>query len=239
MLRYGNITYTDELVWGRTFERRRQQGEYPFQKVPVMYVGKTSSAVTIAQSGSIARMVAKLAGCYPSNPVDCAFNDAVFEMGQELCTINPLINCYVGEHYRQVHQWYFSSLPSHLSNLERQLMLAQQKGPEKSNYKFYGGDVPSHADFNVFHHLDNAQHVEPECVDDFPRLLAWKLEMETLPTLKEYLEERPTLVGIGTDPGLVDKTGRLLKQKDYEGRAILRDGVFYFDAEDIDPTPCE
>ena len=33
ILRFGGVPYTDELVWGPVFSRRRQQGDYPFGKV--------------------------------------------------------------------------------------------------------------------------------------------------------------------------------------------------------------
>jgi hypothetical protein len=46
--------------------------------------------VVVAQSGSLARYAAKLAGVYPENDhLVCAASDSVFELGQELCTINP------------------------------------------------------------------------------------------------------------------------------------------------------
>ena len=55
----------------------------------------------VAQSGSIARYAAKRAGCYPQEATLCALNDAVFEMAQELCSINPMINCYTGQEFQQ------------------------------------------------------------------------------------------------------------------------------------------
>ena len=57
--------------------------------------------------------------------------------------------------------------------------------------------------------------------------------------MRAYLEERPQLVGIGSDPGLVDKTGRFLSQRHPEGRALLVDGVFVFDDEEAGWKWCE
>ena len=56
-------------------------------------------------------------------------------------------------------------------------------------------------------------------------------QMRTLPGLKAYLDERPQLVGIGTDPGLLDRRGRFLSQRDPEGCAWIVDGVFVFEFE--------
>jgi glutathione S-transferase len=181
--------------------------------------------VTVAQSGSIARYCAKLAGCYPDDPAKCAFNDAVFELGQEMCTINPLINCYaVGDQFNQVSRWYFSQLPAHLESLERQLLISTAQ----EDHSFFGGASPAHSDFNVYHHLSNAQLVEPSCVTSAP-LEDWMESMEALHSMRAYLQERPSLVGIGTDPGLVDANGYFLSQRDPHGSAVLAGGVFSFE----------
>lgn len=222
MLRHAKIEFQDEMIWGQAFALARHQLEYPFDKVPVLYVSKGEGSVTIAQSGSIARYAAKLAGCYPKDPVECAFNDAVFEMAQELCTINPLINCYVGEQHARVKQWYFETcLPPALVNLERQLVIAD--GP------FFGGAEPSHADFNVFHHLDNACFVEPACVSSVStELTNWMIRMLDVQGVKEWLSERPKLEGVGVDPRLTDKLGRSIRQTDHESCATLVNGKFIF-----------
>jgi glutathione S-transferase len=227
LLRHGNIPYTDEIVWGKVFSTRRAQGEYPFDKVPVMYINGT----VVAQSGSIARYAAKLSGCYPEDPAACALNDAAFEMAQELCTINPMINCYTGKQFDEIKAWYFRELPFHLSNLEFEWLECTREG----KLDFFGGSTPSHADFNVYHHLANARLVEPECVSKHEGLTRWMSTMEALPSLRAYLDERPELVGIGKDPGLKDKNGRVIRQRDPEGRAIIKDGVFVF-GDDIDET---
>eukprot|EP00403_Amphidinium_massartii_P039488 CAMPEP_0178448124 /NCGR_PEP_ID=MMETSP0689_2-20121128/41800_1 /TAXON_ID=160604 /ORGANISM="Amphidinium massartii, Strain CS-259" /LENGTH=244 /DNA_ID=CAMNT_0020073255 /DNA_START=1 /DNA_END=735 /DNA_ORIENTATION=+ len=224
MLRHGNIAYQDEVVWGTVFANRRARGEYPFEKVPIMDI----DGRIVAQSGSIARYVAKLAGCYPEDAAECAFNnDAIFEMGQELCSINPISNCYTGKMFAQYRGWYFSTLPGHLVNLERQLQIATANG----SCEFFGGDKPTYADYNIYHHLNMARLLEPDCVPKELALHKWMAEMEAIPSLRDYLAERPTLVGMGEDPGLVDKNGRFLAQRHPEGRAILRNGVFDFAAD--------
>ena len=53
-------------------------------KVPILLFEKEtappgSAPLVIAQSGSMARCAAKLAGIYPEDPADCARADALFE----------------------------------------------------------------------------------------------------------------------------------------------------------------
>jgi len=220
ILRHGGVAHQNEVVWGHEFARLRDARKFPFNKVPVLH---TADGTTVAQSGSIARYAAKLAGCYPIEPEWCAFNDAVFEMAQEMCTINPMINCYVGAEYDRCHRWYFSTFPTALDGLERQLLIARSARAGA----FFGGLAPSHADFNVYHHLANARLAEPECVKS-KALCEWMAAVEALPAMAAYLVERPRLVGVGTNPGLVDKTGRFVCQRDPEGQALLVEGVFVF-----------
>ena len=193
-LRHGGIPYVDNVVWGRTFAERRARGCYPFGKVPAIHIDERPA---IAQSGTMARLAAKLAGVYPSDPILCAESDAVFELAQEMCTINPLINCYTGGDYKRIHNAYFRQLPSQLQQLERMLHRASTTTTD-GKPSFFGGDAPTHADFNVFHHLDNASTAEPDCVES-NELLEWMGRMRGLPALKAYLDERPQLVGIGSD----------------------------------------
>lgn len=119
---------------------------------------------------------------------------------------------------------YFRQLPSQLTQLEH--MLARANRATGSGV-FFGGATPTHADFNVFHHLDNASTAEPDCIESVA-MQQWMARMRELPALKAYLNERPQLVGIGTDPGLLDRNGRFLSQRDPEGCAWLVDGVFVF-----------
>ena len=89
-------------------------------------------------------------------------------------------------------------------------------------FAFLGGSQPSFADFNLFHHLDNAMTAQPHCLadpgsegmhTDFSPLLDWFEKMRALPSLAEHLRNRPELVGIGTDPGLLDRKGMFVSQQ--------------------------
>lgn len=243
MLHYAGIPYEDEVVWGVYFEQQRRAGKFPFDKVPVMTVEyvqkaeKPTSPLTIAQSGSLARLAAKLAGCYetlPEDPSWCAYNDSIFELGQEMCTINPTLNCYTGAQFARVVEWYFSeSFPVNAAYLERQLrevVIPKFSSPKRDDVFFGGLGTPSYADFNIFHHMDNALTVFPEALSrsstGVPHLEAWMGRMRKLPRLAEYLENRPRVVDVGTDPGLQDRNGKVVKQREGSGRCWLRDGLF-------------
>ena len=245
LLAHGGVAYDDEAIWGAEFQRRKVSGAFPWGSVPVLQLQER----TVAQSGAIARWSARLAGCYPADPERAAIVDSVYELGQELCTINPLVNCYVGSDFERIERHYFSDvMPQALPQLERELDRAAAgcapTGGGASSY--LPGEVwfattrasldadseedgPTLADFNIFHHLDNAQLLEPDLLHGSPALQRFQERMLALPRLAHFLAQRPELNGIGEDPGLEDRHGVRVTQRSPEGRAWLRDGLWCFE----------
>jgi len=249
MLAHSGIEYDDEAIWGAEFQRRKVSGEFPWDKVPVMQLAGEGRMV-----GAIARWSARISGCYPTSPARAALADSVYELGQELCTINPLVNCYTGNNFERIRHHYFSDvMPQALPKLERELERAAAacapagggaspfqpgeayfaSGSVGEEEELHGSvateDEPTLADFNIFHHLDNAQLLEPDLLHSYPALLRWQERMRALPRLKQFMENRPVLNGIGEDPGLEDRLGVRVTQRNPEGRAWLRDGLWCFD----------
>eukprot|EP01046_Picozoa_sp_COSAG06_P021587 COSAG06_NODE_1629_length_8873_cov_6.041486_7_plen_323_part_00 len=280
LLAHGSIDYEDEAIWGAEFHQRKLSGAFPWGKTPVIELPVPTTAagvedhrvVAVAQSGAIARWAARLAGCYPEDPARAAVADSVYELGQELCTINPLVNCYVGQDFDRIENYYFGEvLPQALPQLERELERAAAAcaayAPLLPGEAFFastsasimdaaaaeeeedgaaaaaaggsaaeglnpGTDRPTLADFNIFHHLDNAQLLEPDLLQGSPALQRWQERMVSLPSLNKYLRQRPVLNGIGEDPGLEDRNGVRITQRSEQGKAWLtRDGLWRFDDE--------
>jgi glutathione S-transferase len=259
MLAHGDVAYDDEAIWGAEFQKRKRSGAFPWSKTPVLELERnspvlgaaSSGARVVAQSGAIARWSARLAGCYPTDPARAAVADSVYELGQELCTINPLVNCYTGPDFARVRNHYFSDvMPQALPQLERELERAaaasSSSSPLLPGEAFFASRGPEEreeggrqsvevvsdvtlADFNIFHHLDNAQLLEPDLLHGYAALQRWQERMHALPRLRRFLDERPVLNGIGEDPGLEDREGVRVTQRSPEGRAWLRDGLWCFD----------
>jgi len=118
------------------------------------------------------------------------------------------------------------TLPANLAALQRQLEIAPSICGDGA---FFGGPVPSHGDFNVYHHLSNIMMVDPAALIEYGPLREWMVAIETLPSMATYLDSRPELVGIGVDPGLRDKNGILITQQHPAGRALLVGGEFVFE----------
>ena len=116
-----------------------------------------------------------------------------------------------------------------LPQLERELHRNQKvfaSVPSDTRQPVFVGKTITHADFNIFHHLDNAMLLDPYILQPWPALMDWDIEMRKLPELSKYLEERPTLNGIGEDPGLEDRNGVRITQRTPGGRAWLKDGLW-------------
>lgn len=262
LLALGGAKYEDEAVWGTGFQYYKQQGVFPFAKTPVMVVADDIAAkgslieankkhrgdrdntllmadkgVVVAQSGSLARYAAKIAGRYPTDHTACAVSDSIFELGQELCTINPLVNCYVDDHFERVKQHYFRDvMPVALPQLEQQLSVVGTKLAAAAvaaaddecgdGGVYFAGTSATYGDINIFHMLNNALLLEPDLLVRTPCLEDWYWRMAALPGLKEYLASRPTLNGIGKDPGLEDRNGVRVTQRTSPGRGWLVDGCW-------------
>ena len=171
-----------------------------------------------------------------------AWNDAIFDRAQEMCTVNPLINCMTGRRYEETKRWYFDepNFPTQVRQLCRQLKISKEslaKVPGAVTKTFFGGTQPSHADFNVLHMLMNAELAEKNSVasaaaaespEAEESILQFMKDMQSLDGVKEYLEKRPKLVGIGYDPGLEDREGAFVNQRNPRGCVWIVDGKFDF-----------
>eukprot|EP00471_Norrisiella_sphaerica_P001886 CAMPEP_0184479744 /NCGR_PEP_ID=MMETSP0113_2-20130426/1347_1 /TAXON_ID=91329 /ORGANISM="Norrisiella sphaerica, Strain BC52" /LENGTH=244 /DNA_ID=CAMNT_0026857885 /DNA_START=49 /DNA_END=783 /DNA_ORIENTATION=+ len=194
MLAYGKMNYIDTFIYGQNWRDDKKAGKFPFGSLPVVVVTKQDgSKITLAQSGSITRYLAKYCGAYPADPLEAAMCDSVFEHGQDMSRINPIVNIFSGEKFKQLSEEWFSSFEEKLGKLLPYL----GKGPF-----FFERSTPLYCDFMIYHILDNARRVRKECLDGKESVLAFMKAVEALPSTSEYLKSRPTPINIGEKPML-------------------------------------
>lgn len=134
-----------------------------------------------------------ISGCIPKDPVDAAYCDSVFELGQELASINPIVNVWRNEKFATEKTRFFETvLPPRLNKLVIAL----------GNNDYFTGSEPAYCDFGVYHQLDLARLVEPTVFDKLPTIKAWMARVEALPGVREYIALRPECINIGTTPTL-------------------------------------
>jgi len=197
-LAYGGVPHTNELpqeYFGKGW--RDAKADAPYGQLPLLHVETADGASTVlAQTPAICRYVASLAGLIPEDPLAQARADECFMAAEELGTINPIVNVFTGDAFAEKRAAFFDSLlPGKLANIARRL----GDGP------FFCGENVSHADFNMYHHLDNARSVEPSCLDAHPTLGQFLAAVEGIPAVRAYLDARPLAVDIGTKPMLVPR----------------------------------
>ena len=71
--------------------------------------------------------------------------------------------------------------------------------------KYFCGDNVSYADFALYNIMDLVRLVEPGVISEHNNITAWMSRVEQLPGVKEFLNSRPSCIGIGVSPKLQPK----------------------------------
>jgi glutathione S-transferase len=74
----GGVAFEDERISFQDFGAKR--GSYPFKRVPFLQI----DGVRLSQCNSINRYVGKLAGLYPSDPLEAAFCDEAMDAVEDI-----------------------------------------------------------------------------------------------------------------------------------------------------------
>ena len=72
----------------------------------------------------------------------------------------------------------------------------------KENGPFLLSEKAYYCDFVFYHHMKLLKECSGELLDDYPKILDFIKAFEKLKGIKDYLNNRPTLIGIGKDPKL-------------------------------------
>ena len=194
LLNYTEIEYEDIMSWdyyGK--EWSEVKSKVPFKQLPMLVVDQKHE---ICQSIAILNFIEKIAGIEISDPILNAKANAVMQSAQELfMPLNPTINFSVGDRFKKKREDMMPFLNSRFEDLERAL--------KDNDNKFYVDDKPRACDFAVYHHLDLSKLLDPKLINKFPRLEKFIEDIESIETVKSYLNSRPQLIDVGVEPKLV------------------------------------
>ena len=195
-LAYGRIAFEDlniqQYFAGKSWPEAKHLA--PFDQVPLLVV----DGAVLSQSGAITRYVAGLAGLMPANAFAAAKADSVFEAAQEIAGINPIVNVFRGETFETKKAEFFATFPRKLENLATELAST----PDGA---FFGGAAPHYGDLAVYHQLDLARLVVPDCLDACENISPFMAAVEALPGVADFLQGRPDCIDIGVAPMLRPK----------------------------------
>ena len=195
MLNYTGTPYSYEMAWeyfGQTWSEVKTS--VPYRQLPMLVVDNDTR---ICQSGAITRFLAQLTGLQPEDPLMRGEVDALYETSQEMfMPLNPTINFAVGEKFESMKSELLEQIQPRLADFERLLNA-------KPDMPFFFGETPFYCDFGVFHHVNLALFLDEGLLGAYPRLREFMSTLEGLAGVREYLANRPELIGVGTQPQLV------------------------------------
>ena len=195
LMHHAGLAYEDVYAWDHYGApwRGGAKEQAPFGQVPVLVV---DDRVSIDQSGAIQRYLGRITGTCPADPLLAAQADALCDNAGELFAIsNPVANFFTGERFEAKVADFVKAFTPRLAYYSRSLA-AHADGP------FFFGQQPMFCDFTVFHHFQIAELLDPGVFSEHPDIQAFMRAMAALPGMSEYLESRPSLSGVGTNPVL-------------------------------------
>ena len=194
LLHYTELDYKDIMSWdyyGKEWSEIKSK--VPFRQLPMLVVDQKHE---ICQSIAILTFIEKVAGINITDPILNAKANAIMQSAQELfMPLNPTINFSVGDRFKKKREDMMPFLNSRFEDLERAL--------KDNDNKFYVDDKPRACDFAVYHHLDLSKLLDPEFIKKFPRLEKFIEDIESIETVKSYLNSRAELIDVGVEPKLV------------------------------------
>ena len=194
LLNYCGINYEYIMSWDHfDDEWSNVKPKLAFKQLPMMEV---EDGTQICQSIAVLQYIENLGGLKISNPVKAAEATAVLQSAQELfAPLNPTVNFAVGQDFNNKRDSMRVNLESRFSDLARYL--------DKYEGTYFIDDTPRAAEFACFHHLDLSRNLDPEILNNFPRLIKFVNDIEAIDSVSKYLKNRPKLVGVGIEPKLV------------------------------------
>lgn len=194
LMRYHNVAYDYVMSWDHFDDVwARVKPTIAFRQLPMLEVDGTHQ---ICQSIAIMNYIERYAGIAISDPVKDAQAAAITQSAQELfAPLNPTINFAVGDDFAAKREAMRDMLIGRFADLARCLDVYEGR--------FFIDDMPRSAEFAAYHHLDLSRHLDPTIITEFPRLERFLKDIEALPAIKAYLDERPDLIDVGSAPKLV------------------------------------
>ena len=194
LFHYLGLEYEDIMSWdyyGKEWSEVKTK--VPFRQLPMLVVDQKHE---ICQSIAILTFIEKIGGINISDTIQNAKANAVMQSAQELfMPLNPTINFSVGDRFQKKREEMMPFLNSRFEDLERAL--------KDNDNKFYVDDKPRACDFAVYHHLDLSKLLDPKLINKFPRLEKFIEDIESIETVKSYINSRAELIDVGVEPKLV------------------------------------
>ena len=194
LLHYTQTDYNYIMSWDYyDKEWSEVKSSVPFRQLPMLVV---DNKYKICQSISIMTYLEKIAGINISDTILNAKANTIMQSAQELfMPLNPTVNFAVGDKFKKKYEDMLPFLNSRFEDLERALI--------ENDKKFFIDDTPHACDFVAFHHFDLSKLLDGTLLNKFPRIEKFVEDIETIPSIRSYLNMRPKLIDVSIQPKLV------------------------------------
>lgn len=194
LLNYSGVEYEYLMSWDHFDDAwHNVKPKIPFQQLPILIV---EDGTQICQSIAILQLIESRLGLSISDPVKAAEAMAILQSAQELfAPLNPTVNFATGDEFNAKRDAMRDGLKNRFADLARCL--------EKYDGRYFIDDTPRAAEFAAFHHFDLSRFIDPDILNSFPRLVQFVNDIESIKTVSSYLESRPKLIDVGTQPKLI------------------------------------
>lgn len=191
-LAHGGIDFEDVRMPGEALdEAMRDTARFPLATVPVLEID--GGKVVLSQSDAISSYCARLAGLYPSDPLQAA---DVEEIQAQLEDFFQSLYATVGKEGDALKQareeWLENTGKKHLKRLDDIFARGSADGP------FLHGAKPAKGDFAIFStsgHLASGQldYIPKDLIAGYPRLSQAVGAVAQLPSVQAFLAKNPYL----------------------------------------------
>mgnify|MGYP001204410300 FL=1 len=194
LMHYAGIRYDYEMSWD-FFKKdwENVKPTLPFKQLPLLVV---DDAHQIPQSIAILGYIQQLAGLNHPTPVTAAKMHSILLSAHDLfLPLNPILNFAVGEDFSTKKASLLPALTKKIENIEHALA--------STNSPFFVDNKPRACDFLAYHHLDLSRTLYQNIFLKFPRITELLKAIESIDSVRNYLETRPKLIDIGVSPKLI------------------------------------
>ncbi|GJQ13854.1 hypothetical protein GpartN1_g5645.t1 [Galdieria partita] len=172
------IPYQQNLIanedWKQLKARGPETGEIPFAQLPVLQHGK----LYLAQSGAIARYVARRHKKYGQNEVEMSLADMLYD------TVSDIRQVYrdfiFDENWQAKRDKFVENASNRLALLEKYV--------SKRNTPYLVGEDTTFADYHLLEVIHIIQRVQSDIVRPYSWLTSFCQKMESRPNIAEYLK---------------------------------------------------
>ncbi|KAK4528454.1 hypothetical protein GAYE_SCF56G6397 [Galdieria yellowstonensis] len=174
------IPYRQNLIanenWKQLKARGPETGEIPFAQLPVLHEAGTS--LYLAQSGAIARHLARRHHKYGQNELEASLADMLYDTASDIRQVYR--DFIFDENWQAKRESFVSNASNRFALLEKFM--------SSRNTPYLAGQDTTFADYHLLEVIHIIQRVQSDIIRPYSWLQSFCQKMESRPNIAEYLK---------------------------------------------------